>query len=162
MGRRCRDTHLARSRIRDVRSGIDARAGDQLTDRARRPDQILGADVVLTGCHPGRERDLVRALEEIGNGVSYDAQALPIVVLSRISTDRGDQVRGLLEAAGGKVTLRDAWVTRDRVPDPRPRPACPSCGSLRTQPFTHAGPVARVNMKCTNCGHLFRSGRFGT
>jgi len=38
-----------------------------------------------------------------------------------------------------------------------PRPPCPVCGSLRTQPFTHAGPVARVNMKCTNCGHLFKS-----
>ena len=42
-------------------------------------------------------------------------------------------------------------------PDERPRrPACPKCGSTRTQPFTHAGPAARVNMKCTNCGHLFR------
>jgi rubredoxin len=41
----------------------------------------------------------------------------------------------------------------DKVP---PRPACPMCGSTRTQPFTHAGPGARVNMKCTSCGHLFR------
>ncbi len=36
-------------------------------------------------------------------------------------------------------------------PEPRPdeaprRPACPMCGSTRTQPFTHAGPAARVNM----------------
>jgi superfamily II DNA/RNA helicase len=37
-----------------------------------------------------------------------------------------------------------------------PRPPCPVCGSLRIQPFTHAGPVARVNMKCTSCGHLFK------
>ncbi|MEX0984123.1 MAG: hypothetical protein WD096_03640 [Actinomycetota bacterium] len=37
-----------------------------------------------------------------------------------------------------------------------PRPACPSCGSMHTQPFTFAGPVARVNMKCTDCGHLFK------
>jgi rubredoxin len=36
------------------------------------------------------------------------------------------------------------------------RPACPSCGSAHTQPFTHAGPAARVNMKCLNCGHLFK------
>jgi rubredoxin len=43
-------------------------------------------------------------------------------------------------------------------PDEVPRrPACPMCGSTRTQPFTHAGPGARVNMKCTNCGHLFRA-----
>ncbi|MDP9327932.1 MAG: hypothetical protein M3P10_06975 [Actinomycetota bacterium] len=36
------------------------------------------------------------------------------------------------------------------------RPACPSCGSAHTQPFTHAGPAARVNMKCLDCGHLFK------
>ncbi len=42
-------------------------------------------------------------------------------------------------------------------PDETPRrPACPMCGSMRMQPFTHVGPAARVNMKCTNCGHLFR------
>ena len=40
-----------------------------------------------------------------------------------------------------------------------PRPLCPSCGSGRTQPFTHAGPVARFNMKCTSCGHLFKAPR---
>ena len=117
---------------------------------------------MLTGCHRGRERDLVQALEEISPDVSYDARGLPIVVLSRVSVGRGEQVRGLLEAAGGKVTLRDAWVTRDLASDPSSRPACPSCGSPRTQPFTHAGPVARVNMKCTNCGHLFRADRSGS
>ncbi len=36
------------------------------------------------------------------------------------------------------------------------RPVCPSCGSAHTQPFTHAGPAARVNMKCLDCGHLFK------
>jgi hypothetical protein len=36
------------------------------------------------------------------------------------------------------------------------RPECPACGSAHTQPFTHAGPGARVNMKCIDCGHLFR------
>ena len=36
------------------------------------------------------------------------------------------------------------------------RPRCPSCGSAHTQPFTHAGPGARVNMRCIDCGHLFR------
>jgi len=36
------------------------------------------------------------------------------------------------------------------------RPSCPSCGSAHTQPFTHAGPGARVNMRCIDCGHLFR------
>jgi hypothetical protein len=36
------------------------------------------------------------------------------------------------------------------------RPACPSCGSAHTQPFTHAGPGARVNMKCLDCATLFK------
>ncbi|MGZ5290632.1 MAG: hypothetical protein ACXWE5_14240 [Actinomycetota bacterium] len=52
----------------------------------------------------------------------------------------------------------------DRTPtdrsDGRPvRPACPSCGSAHTQPFTHGGPAARVNMKCIDCGHLFKEQR---
>ncbi len=42
-------------------------------------------------------------------------------------------------------------------PDPRPRPECPRCGSGHTQPFAHAGPAARVNMKCIDCDMLFRS-----
>lgn len=36
------------------------------------------------------------------------------------------------------------------------RMACPVCGSTRTQPFSHAGPAARVNMRCLTCGHQFR------
>jgi hypothetical protein len=39
---------------------------------------------------------------------------------------------------------------------PQARAACPSCGSARTQPFAHAGPGARVNMKCLDCGTLFK------
>jgi rubredoxin len=39
---------------------------------------------------------------------------------------------------------------------PSERLACPVCGSGRTQPFLHAGPAARVNMKCVTCGHLFK------
>ena len=52
-------------------------------------------------------------------------------------------------------TRRD--VTQDEHKLPPPRPDCPHCGSPKTQPFTHAGPGARVNMKCTNCGHLFHA-----
>ncbi len=52
----------------------------------------------------------------------------------------------------------DAGATPPRT-DPPPRPACPVCGSPRTQPFSHAGPAARVNMKCTACGHLFKERR---
>lgn len=48
-------------------------------------------------------------------------------------------------------------ATGTRPSDARPeRPECPRCGSPHTQPFTHAGPGARVNMKCVDCGQLFR------
>ncbi len=40
--------------------------------------------------------------------------------------------------------------------EPSKRLACPVCGSTRTQPFLHAGPAARVNMKCNDCGNLFK------
>ena len=40
--------------------------------------------------------------------------------------------------------------------EPPPRPACPRCGSAHTQPFGHAGPAARVNMKCIDCDMLFK------
>jgi len=46
--------------------------------------------------------------------------------------------------------------TADGAARPVERPACPSCGSAHTQPFTHAGPGARVNMKCLDCGTLFK------
>jgi uncharacterized OB-fold protein len=48
-------------------------------------------------------------------------------------------------------------VTKGEQKVPPPRPACPFCGSAHTEPFTHAGPGARVNMKCTDCGHLFHA-----
>jgi hypothetical protein len=47
-------------------------------------------------------------------------------------------------------------ATSADVPPPAARPVCPSCGSAHTQPFTHAGPAARVNMSCLDCGHLFK------
>jgi DNA-directed RNA polymerase subunit RPC12/RpoP len=40
--------------------------------------------------------------------------------------------------------------------EPPPRPECPRCGSGHTQPFTHGGPASRVNMKCIDCGQLFK------
>jgi hypothetical protein len=36
------------------------------------------------------------------------------------------------------------------------RMPCPVWGSTRPPPFGHAGPAARVNMRCLRCGHLFR------
>jgi hypothetical protein len=57
------------------------------------------------------------------------------------------------------ATPNDA-AADDARPSPRPQPParmrCPVCGSARTQPFTHAGPAARVNMRCLTCGHQFR------
>ena len=45
---------------------------------------------------------------------------------------------------------------RDDGPIPSPRLPCPTCGSTKTQPFAHAGPAARVNMRCDTCGQLFK------
>jgi hypothetical protein len=42
------------------------------------------------------------------------------------------------------------------VPERPARMACPVCESSHTQPFLHAGPGARVNMKCNDCGNLFK------
>ncbi|MBI3648961.1 MAG: hypothetical protein HY240_09470 [Actinobacteria bacterium] len=82
---------------------------------------------------------------------------LPVVVLAEASQEEAEAASALLRAAGGTATVEDVWTTRERAPDIRARPECPSCGSAHVQPFTHAGPAARVNMKCRNCGHLFRS-----
>jgi hypothetical protein len=128
-----------------------------MSGRERRSNEVLGASVSLTGWLPGREVDITEALALIGTQpVPLDAAALPILVLEKTSIEQAEHARGLLEAAGGTVETRDAWVTRDVVPDQRARPACPSCGSTRTQPYTFAGPAGRVNMRCTNCGHLFK------
>ena len=43
-----------------------------------------------------------------------------------------------------------------KIPEPPTRLPCPVCGSSHTQPFLHAGPAARVNMKCNDCGNLFK------
>lgn len=56
----------------------------------------------------------------------------------------------------GTKGIKGAEDPRAPRSEPPPRPACPRCGSAHTQPFTHAGPGARVNMKCIDCGGLFR------
>ena len=53
-------------------------------------------------------------------------------------------------------TDEDAPSGAPKIPEPPVRLPCPVCGSSRTQPFPHAGPAARVNMKCNDCGHLFK------
>ena len=126
-------------------------------DRPRRHDEIRGAVVLLTGWSPGREVEVAEALGRIStNGVDLDRVQLPFVALEKSSLEKAETARALLTEAGGFVELEDAWVTRDA---PRPvasRPACPFCGSAKTQPYTHAGPAARRSMKCTTCGRRFR------
>jgi transposase-like protein len=59
---------------------------------------------------------------------------------------------------GGHVANDEAGDREPRKERPvaTPRMACPFCGSSRTQPFTHAGPAARQNMRCLDCGHQFK------
>jgi hypothetical protein len=123
---------------------------------ARRPDQIRGARVVLTAWVEASEPELTEALEEISAPVSLSAEELPLVVLEHTSVAKAERAKDLLERAGGTVSLEEVWVTREQAGDARPRPVCPTCGSTRTQPYLHAGPAARVNMKCNDCGQLFR------
>jgi rubredoxin len=59
----------------------------------------------------------------------------------------GDEGKARADAAAAEPATR---------PAPPARMPCPACGSPRTQPFTHAGPAARVNMRCLKCGHQFR------
>lgn len=128
-----------------------------MTKRAGRPDQILGARVILTAWIEASESELTHALEQISGPVSLTPGVLPLVVLERTSRQKADWARDLLVRAGGTVFVEEVWVTREEAGVLRPRPPCPSCGSGHTQPYPHAGPGSRVNMKCTDCGHLFRS-----
>ena len=126
---------------------------------SRRPDQIRGARVVLTAWSEDSESELKTVLEKISAPVSLSADALPLVVLEHTSVAKAERAKELLERAGGTVSVEEVWVTREQAGDARPRPVCPTCGSTRTQPYLHAGPGARVNMKCNDCGQLFRETR---
>lgn len=123
----------------------------------RRHDEILGARVVLTGWTPERRDEVSAAIREVASDdIDLAAVDLPLVVLPKASLEKAEAARALLTDAGAFVELEDAWVTRDT---PRPvaaRPACPFCGSAKTQPYAHAGPAARKSMKCTTCGRTFR------
>ncbi|HET7237081.1 MAG TPA: hypothetical protein VFK59_11700 [Actinomycetota bacterium] len=128
-----------------------------MSDRARRSDEILGATVLVTGWSEGREDEVAEALDLISKEpVDLAGITLPYVALARVSLDKADAVRAMLEAAGASVTIEDAWVTRDAPRAVAPRPPCPFCGSTKTQPYTHAGPAARPSFKCTTCGQRFR------
>ena len=123
----------------------------------RRHDEILGANVVLTGWSADRRTDVAEVLDLLSaEPVDLDAISVPLVVLERASIQKAERARVLLEEAGGVVELQDAWVTRDTAPPVAARVPCPFCGSTATQPFTHAGPAARKRMTCTTCGRAFR------
>jgi hypothetical protein len=128
-----------------------------MSDRERRSDEILGASVLLTGWSKGRKAEVAEALDLLSKEpVDLTDIVLPYPVLAKVSLDKAERARAVLEDAGATVAVEDAWVTRD---GPRPvasRPPCPFCGSTKTQPYTHAGPAAKPSMKCTTCGQRFR------
>lgn len=126
--------------------------------RPRRHDEIKGATVLVTGWSDGREGDVADALGTLSKErIDLDDVELPFVALARASLEKAEAARTLLVEAGGWVELEDAWVTRDAPRQVSSRPACPFCGSTKTQPYTHAGPAARTSMKCTSCGRRFRT-----
>jgi hypothetical protein len=124
----------------------------------RRHDEILGARVVLTGWSPERRDEISRAIREVtSEDIDLAAAELPLVVVAKASLEKAEAARALLTKAGASVELEDAWVPRDMQRPIVARPECPFCGSGRTQPYGHAGPAARKNMKCTTCGRTFRT-----
>jgi len=128
-----------------------------MSDRTRRSDEILGANVVVTGWSPGREGEVAETLDLLSKDpVDLTEIELPYLALAKVSIDRAEKARRALEASGATVEVEDAWVTRDGPPPAAARPPCPFCGSTKTQPYTHAGPGARPSMKCTTCGQHFR------
>jgi hypothetical protein len=128
--------------------------------REGRPDQVLRSTVTLHGWSAGSDEDVVDAIEHVsGSHVDLGEVTVPFAVLRFVLADEAEDARRRLRAAGGDVTVEEAWIGREQARDQRARPTCPSCGSVRTQPFAHAGPAARLNMACTDCGHLFRDRR---
>ena len=120
--------------------------------------EVLRATLTVTGWEPESEEDVADTIERVtGVRVALDAGDLPLVVLDRALPDDARQAVIRLTAAGAETTLDETWIPRGKAHAPRATTACPSCGSTHTQPFSHAGPAARVNRKCTDCGHLFRS-----
>ncbi len=117
-------------------------------------DQVLGARVTLTAFDEDRRDELAQALLSfLPDPTAVAADALPMVVLETPSREDAAAAFDALEEAGGTVAIERVWVDRDAT---TARAACPSCGSARTQPFGHAGPAARVNTRCIDCGHLFK------
>jgi hypothetical protein len=126
-------------------------------DREGRPDQVLRSTVTVLGWPDDAREDLADAIERVtGDRVDLAGITVPYTVLGHVLPDLADDARRRLMAAGAEVAVEEAWVSREQARDQPVRPACPACGSPHTQPFGHAGPAARKNMTCTDCGHLFR------
>jgi tRNA(Ile2) C34 agmatinyltransferase TiaS len=123
-------------------------------EHERRPNEVLGGSVTIVSVDPGREDDVAAALSAFPGPPALDA--LPVVIYAKTTTERAAEVATVLEEAGARVEVEEVWVTREIAPDTRPRPACPNCGSTKTQPFTFSGSGGRANMKCTTCGQLFK------
>jgi hypothetical protein len=122
-----------------------------------RADQVLRASVTVIGWEPGSEEDVADTIQRV-TGKRMDIEgAAPIVVFDQALPEEARNAASRLTAAGAKVIIEDLWVERGGAYEGRARPACPVCASTHTQPFDHAGPASRVNRKCTDCGHLFRS-----
>jgi hypothetical protein len=129
-------------------------------ERQGRPDQVLRSTVRVLGWPEAARDDLEDAIERVsGDRVDLAGIALPYTVLGHVLPDQAEAARRRLEAAGAEVAVEEAWIGREQARDQPTRPSCPACGSAHTQPFGHAGPAARVNMTCTDCGHLFRDRR---
>ncbi len=119
--------------------------------------QVLRATVVVTGWEPGSDEDVSDTIERVtGTPMTLEGVAPPIVVLERALPDDARKAVARLTAAGADASIEETWVTRGERSDERARPPCPVCGSLHTQPFGHAGPAARVNRQCIDCGHQFK------
>lgn len=128
-----------------------------MPEQERRHNEVLGGSVTIVAVAPGREDDVVAALAGFpGAPDRFSPKDLPLVIIAKTSTQKAEEVTALLEAAGASVAMEEVWVTREIVPDTRARPACPNCGSTKTQPFTFSGSGGRANMKCTACGQLFK------
>jgi hypothetical protein len=122
-----------------------------------REGQVLRASVTVTGWEPGSEEDIADTIQRVTGERVYIEGAAPFVVFDRALPEEARNAAARLTAAGAKVTIEDVWVERGGTHGDRARPTCPVCGSPHIQPFHHAGPASRVNRKCTDCGHLFRS-----
>ncbi|MEX2439650.1 MAG: hypothetical protein WD739_07195 [Actinomycetota bacterium] len=131
-----------------------------MSEPAGQTDRVLGSRVTLTGWDRGRTSEVAETLELVlPDPVDLAPGLLPMVVLDAVPADKAERVRNALAESGGEVSVEEVRATRADIPDARGRPVCPQCGSGHTQPFTHAGPAARVNMRCVDCGYRFRDAR---